>query len=1205
MIKKHFRALRNNYLPVLLAVLMTVCALTSQGQVYQTYPQVGGQWKRLMVDSTLGIPHGPVRSLRGGTNGASIFFQTSDTTLQIWTGTQWISYSGSQNVYVDTVYLRGDSVFYRKSGFERFIYKVAGTGTVTSVAAGTGMYFSTITGTGTVDADTSVLATKGALKKARDSVQTNVNAKLNITDTTGKWVTTTYKKAGTDSIFQNKGGTITFLYRVDSSGAGGSPNTSVGSGYKVAINGTNNVKSLTAGINVLIDSSTTNQVNISADTTTGATKLATQGDIDRALATNDTLRTQWPLYGIAGGSNPDTIAIHKFTGSDSGYMTPAMWALKLNVTDTSGKWIARLYKKAGTDSIFMDKGGTLTYLFRTDSTGGGGSYTASKSVLLTGSDFTLVNDSSTIVNNRVYAYNGTRGWKPALMADSSGIKNGSLFYWNGTNVVPIAPGTSSQILHGGTTPVFKDTTAAGSGGVSISDSTLKWVTKNGDSTIYRVVTSDTLKGGGGFIHGKTTMGDAVRTNKTAVFYGHSVVYGVGVPYQWLAYPKKTADLLGFTTLNRGISGTTVRHHSAGDSCLLDRVSSFPPWTSNIGAVLLNYDINDANASYGFDTTGYKTDYAKAIDTLLIVKHVPADSLFILSANYVDTSVTNNYDNIRHFVRASRTVAENKGVGYIDLFYPMEASGGSIFLSDEDHPNTLGTDFISGLIAKNMGKFKKVGDLLVNGGGNFQDTTRFVGAVRIGANDTTTVDNIQPDLTVSGRTYLGSKVYFNTKSDFGSNSWVNIAAQTNLPGIHIRDGNPYNSLLYAGSLQQNSFGGTTTFHGIGVSTDQTVGFKLIGNGGNAYFLNLNNLSAFGATGLTTGDLDSVLKVKGSFHVTGNVRLSGIPSGVGTKAIRYDPSTGRITYADTTAAGGSGETNTASNLGVTTYGLYKQKVGADLQFKSLTAGTGISLTSNTNDVQIGVSIDTTNISGFAAKVRSLFSVGSFMTYNSATGLFGLDTTIVHSKNYYDARYAFAGAGGSYTGSQSITLTGSNFTLTNDSSSFVNSRKVYGVQNGTRGWKDAIVTNLTSPATGDVLTYQSSDTTLVNTSRPAFLLYNNYRSDTVVTTDATQTTIATIATAGSGYYSQGTLEITLDASSANAGISGSRIYRFVNNGGTMTIVDVTETAADYLSTLTTASWTVTVSGNNLLVKVTGQASQTLNWITLSKIHWSQTAL
>jgi hypothetical protein len=51
----------------------------------------------------------------------------------------------------------------------------------------------------------------------------------------------------------------------------------------------------------------------------------------------------------------------------------------------------------------------------------------------------------------------------------------------------------------------------------------------------------------------------------------------------------------------------------------------------------------------------------------------------------------------------------------------------------------------------------------------------------------------------------------------------------------------------------------------------------------------------------------------------------------------------------AAGGSGETNTASNLSGDE-GVFSAKVGVDLQFKSLTAGSGIDLSSDANTVTI---------------------------------------------------------------------------------------------------------------------------------------------------------------------------------------------------------------------------------------------------------------
>lgn len=55
----------------------------------------------------------------------------------------------------------------------------------------------------------------------------------------------------------------------------------------------------------------------------------------------------------------------------------------------------------------------------------------------------------------------------------------------------------------------------------------------------------------------------------------------------------------------------------------------------------------------------------------------------------------------------------------------------------------------------------------------------------------------------------------------------------------------------------------------------------------------------------------------------------------------------------STGGAGEANTASNLGDTTYGLFAQKSGVDLQFKSLTAGSNITLTASGTEVQIASS------------------------------------------------------------------------------------------------------------------------------------------------------------------------------------------------------------------------------------------------------------
>lgn len=89
---------------------------------------------------------------------------------------------------------------------------------------------------------------------------------------TGAAVDTVYRVSGTDSIYYIIGG-LTYSLK-DSTGSGGSPNTSIGSAYKIAVNGTNNVKSLFGNWGAILDSATSGQVGILVDTSAG--KVATQ-----------------------------------------------------------------------------------------------------------------------------------------------------------------------------------------------------------------------------------------------------------------------------------------------------------------------------------------------------------------------------------------------------------------------------------------------------------------------------------------------------------------------------------------------------------------------------------------------------------------------------------------------------------------------------------------------------------------------------------------------------------------------------------------------------------------------------------------------------------------------------------------------------------------------------------------------------------------
>jgi hypothetical protein len=74
-------------------------------------------------------------------------------------------------------------------------------------------------------------------------------------------------------------------------------------------------------------------------------------------------------------------------------------------------------------------------------------------------------------------------------------------------------------------------------------------------------------------------------------------------------------------------------------------------------------------------------------------------------------------------------------------------------------------------------------------------------------------------------------------------------------------------------------------------------------------------------------------------------------VSDEAARYELKAGVWTVVST-GGGGSGEANTASNLGAGA-GVFSSKVGVDLRFKSLVAGSNVTITPGTNEITISAS------------------------------------------------------------------------------------------------------------------------------------------------------------------------------------------------------------------------------------------------------------
>ena len=99
-----------------------------------------------------------------------------------------------------------------------------------------------------------------------------------------------------------------------------------------------------------------------------------------------------------------------------------------------------------------------------------------------------------------------------------------------------------------------------------------------------------------------------------------------------------------------------------------------------------------------------------------------------------------------------------------------------------------------------------------------------------------------------------------------------------------------------------------------------------------------------------------------------------TGTGVTAAQTSPGVVQIAVA----GGGSGETNTASNLGAG-QGVFAQKSGVDLQFKSIVAGTNVSLAADANTITI-------NAAGAAGETNTASNLGG-----SGEGIFAQKSSV----------------------------------------------------------------------------------------------------------------------------------------------------------------------------------------------------------------------
>lgn len=151
-------------------VLLLVVSQVAFGQAPTNYTNINGRYRWIagMFDSTFHIPKGTTPSLRtgGSTNAGGLFYNTSDSSVYTYTGTQWIK-------------LRG-----------------------------------TIT-------DTTSLSNRINLKLNISDTASMLSPYLRKVDTTNKFVTQVYKKNGSDSVFYVRGGNHLWAFNDSTGNPGG------------------------------------------------------------------------------------------------------------------------------------------------------------------------------------------------------------------------------------------------------------------------------------------------------------------------------------------------------------------------------------------------------------------------------------------------------------------------------------------------------------------------------------------------------------------------------------------------------------------------------------------------------------------------------------------------------------------------------------------------------------------------------------------------------------------------------------------------------------------------------------------------------------------------------------------------------------------------------------------------------------------------
>ena len=168
---------------------------------------------------------------------------------------------------------------------------------------------------------------------------------------------------------------------------------------------------------------------------------------------------------------------------------------------------------------------------------------------------------------------------------------------------------------------------------------------------------------------------------------------------------------------------------------------------------------------------------------------------------------------------------------------------------------------------------------------------------------------------------------------------------------------------------------------------------------------------------------------------NVGFSAPGASEDDKVIFWDNTAGAFGLSTVSGLAGQGEVNTASNIGTAGVGIFDGKVGEDLQFKKLNAGSAkITITDDTGNNEVDIDLGTVSVGDLSDVdiTTSAPTDGQALVWNASNSEFE-PGTVASSTNYFQT-VAVSGQSDIVPDSTTDTLNfaaGSNITITTDAS------------------------------------------------------------------------------------------------------------------------------------------------------------------------------